>query len=96
MEEDSSVSENGLAGTFGLIDDSFIRLSLFTVNGLPLNTGLKRSIIDISNSHKHGANIKLYNKNVRNINDFYIYVVSMFHVSYTPQFSFWSFICETA
>lgn len=61
MEDDSSVTENGLPGAFVSIDDSFIRLSLLVlvVNGLPLNTGLKRSIIDISNSHKHGAKIKL-------------------------------------
>lgn len=59
MEDVSSVSVKVLVWTSCWIDDSFIRLSAFTVKGLPLNTGLKRSIIDISNSHRHGAIMKL-------------------------------------
>lgn len=66
MEEDSSVIENRFADDVW-IEDSFFRLSLIEVNGLPLKTGLKRSIIEISNSDKHGASKKLQWNNPKSI-----------------------------
>lgn len=59
MEDDSSAIENRFACIVGWTEVSLIRFSLVELNGLPLNTGLKRSIIEISSSVMHGASIKL-------------------------------------
>lgn len=59
MEDDSRTNENELVCAVGFNNDSFVGFSLFELNGLPLNIGLNRSIIEISSSVLHGASIKL-------------------------------------
>lgn len=59
MEEDSNVNMNGFDWPDCWRVESSWGWSLFDLNGLPLKTGLKRSSIEISNSHKHGARVKL-------------------------------------
>lgn len=67
MEDDSSAIENKFAFIVGCAAVSLITFSLLESNGLPLNTGLNRSIMDISSSVMHGASIKLKENTPRSL-----------------------------